>query len=117
MEKDLLNNDKTHFHHTKPIAFIERYCSKLNINRELTKVAEFVALRIQKLNLMPENTPHSVAAGIIYFIAQQCNLNISKGQVNKISEISEVTINKCYKKLAQLQKIRNTSLIPAYYFK
>ena len=112
MEKDLLNNDKTHFHHTKPIAFIERYCSKLNINRELTKVAEFVALRIQKLNLMPENTPHSVAAGIIYFIAQQCNLNISKGQVNKISEISEVTINKCYKKLAQLQKIRNTSLIP-----
>jgi len=112
MERDMVSNDKTYFHHTNPIAFIERYCSKLNINREITKVAEFVALRVQKLNLMPENTPHSAAAGIIYFIAQQCNLNISKAQVNKISEISEVTINKCYKKLAQLQDKSETSLIP-----
>jgi len=117
MEKDLVNTDKTHFHHTKPIAFIERYCSKLNINRELTKVAEFVALRIQKLNLMPENTPHSVAAGIIYFIAQQCHLNISKNQVNYVSEISEVTINKCYKKLVQLQNVKVTSLIPTVILK
>ena len=104
MEKDMVNTDKTHFHNTKPIAFIERYCSKLNINKELTRVAEFVALRIDKLNLMPENTPHSVAAGIIYFIAQSCHLNISKHDVNFVSEISEVTINKCYKKLALLQK-------------
>ena len=112
MEKDMVNSDKTHFHHTKPIAFIERYCSKLNINTELTKVCEFVALRIQKLNLMPENTPHSVAAGIIYFIAQSCHLNISKRQASTMSEISEVTINKCYKKLNKLQQSKNTSLIP-----
>ena len=66
------------------------------MNKELTKVCEFVALRIEKLSLMPENTPHSVAAGIIYFIAQSCNLNISKQDVNTVSEISQVTINKCY---------------------
>ena len=28
-----------------------------------------------------------------------CNLNISKTTINNISKISEVTINKCYKKL------------------
>jgi transcription initiation factor TFIIIB Brf1 subunit/transcription initiation factor TFIIB len=61
---------------------------------------------------MPENTPHSVAAGIIYFIAQKCNINISKQQINNISKISEVTINKCYKKLEELQNIKETSLIP-----
>ena len=33
---------------------------------------------------MPENTPHSVAAGIVYFISQECNLNISKKQVNNM---------------------------------
>ena len=55
MEKDLVNSDKTHFHHTKPINFIERYCSRLNINKELTKVCEFVALRIQQMSLMPED--------------------------------------------------------------
>ena len=103
IEKDFENNDKTRFYKTSPIAFIERYCSRLSINQELTKVCQFVALRIENNNLIPENTPHSVAAGIIYFIAMNCNLNINKHDVNKVSEISEVTINKCFKKLQQLK--------------
>jgi len=58
-----------------------------------------------------------VAAGIIYFIAQCCSLNISKHNVNCVSEISEVTINKCYKKLLGLQKVKSTSLIPSIILK
>ena len=104
IEKGLHNLDKTHFHDTKPISFIDRYCSKLNINEELTKVAQFVALRIEQNTLMPENTPHSVAAGIVYFVGNICSLNISKRDVNLVSEISEVTINKCFKKLMSLRK-------------
>ena len=104
IEKNMSNLEKTHFHDTKPIAFIDRYCSRLNINSELTKVAQFVALRIEKNNLMPENTPHSIAAGIVYFIGCVCNLNLSKRDVNLVSEISEVTINKCYKKLIKMEK-------------
>jgi transcription initiation factor TFIIIB Brf1 subunit/transcription initiation factor TFIIB len=65
----------------------------------LTKLCCFIAHQIERNNLIPENTPPSIAAGIIYFVAQTCNLNISKKNVNIISEISEVTINKCYKKL------------------
>tara|TARA_R110002073_G_scaffold336343_2_gene532410 strand:+ start:120 stop:341 length:222 start_codon:yes stop_codon:yes gene_type:complete len=60
-------------------------------------------MRIQKNNIIPENTPHSIAAGIVYFMAQTCKLNLSKRDVNKVSEISEVTINKCYKKLESIQ--------------
>jgi len=104
-------NDKQktiHFHQTKPINFIERYCSRLNLNKELTMVCKFVASKIEKQHIIPENTPHSVAAGIVYFVAQSCNLNISKKMVNNCSKISEVTINKCYKKL---DKIKN-KLIP-----
>lgn len=112
IEKDLDNSDKTHFHQTLPIDFIERYCSRLNINSEITKVCEFVALRIQNNNLIPENTPHSVAAGIIYFVAMNCNLNINKRDVNKVSSISEVTINKCFKKLEMIKG----QLIPTVIF-
>ena len=65
----------------------------------MTKLAKFIAIRIENHNLIPENTPHSIAAGIIYFVSQECHLNISKNAINNISEISEVTINKCYKKL------------------
>ena len=73
------------------------------MNSELTKVCSFVAMKIEQNDLIPENTPHSVAAGIVYFVAQSCNLNITKKMVHNCSEISEVTINKCYKKLEKLK--------------
>ena len=103
IESEMQNNDKTSLCQTTPLSFIERYCSRLNINTELTNLCKFIAIRIQKNNLIPENTPHSIAAGIVYFVAQTFNLNVSKKQVNVISEISEVTINKCYKKLTNIK--------------
>ena len=78
LEHSLSNNDKTSFSKTTPSSFIERYCSKLGINNELTKVCKFIALIIEKRDLIPENTPHSIAAGIVYYTAQLCNLNICK---------------------------------------
>jgi transcription initiation factor TFIIB len=102
LEKDLDNKDKTSFCKTKPEAFIERYCSKLNINSELTKLCKFITMKIEKLDLMPENTPNSIAAGVVYFITQICKLNITKRDVRNVSEISEVTINKCFKKIEKM---------------
>ena len=59
----------------------------------------FIANKVEKGHLIPENTPHSISAGIVYFVSIKCNLNISKKEINTVSKISEVTINKCYKKL------------------
>ena len=115
LECDMVNSDKTSFCKTTPNAFIDRYCSRLNMNAELTQVCMFIAARIDKRQLIPENTPHSIAAGIVYFIAQTCGLNISKRDVNRVSEISEVTINKCFKKLdAHLGDLVPKSIIAKY---
>ena len=106
LEKDMDNKEKTNLGQTKPEAFIERYCSKLNINNELTKLCQFISMKITKGNIMPENTPPSIAAGVVYFISQICKLNISKRDVKNVknvSETSEVTINKCYKKLEKMK--------------
>ena len=73
-----MTKKKTILCQTNPKAFIERYCSKLNINKELTKLCLFIAYKIEKDNKIPENTPNSVAAGIVYFVSQECHLNISK---------------------------------------
>ena len=109
------SDDKIHFYKTSPTSFIGRYCSRLNINQELTKLCKFVAMKIEKQNLVPENTPHSVAAGIVYFVAQSCNLNISKKNIKNCSEISEVTINKCYKKLDKMKdKLIPNAVIKKY---
>lgn len=113
IERNLSNEEKTTLCNTTPISFIDRYCSRLNINIELTKLCKFIAYRIETNHLIPENTPHSIAAGIVYFVSQICNLNISKNLVHEVSKISEVTINKCYKKLDGLKK----TLIPADIFK
>ena len=74
-----------------------------------------MGISVHPNNLIPENTPHSVAAGIVYFIAQTCNLNISKKNIRQISEISEVTINKCFKKLDKIKDKLVPSVIKAKY--
>jgi transcription initiation factor TFIIIB Brf1 subunit/transcription initiation factor TFIIB len=68
-------------------------------------------MKIEKLDIMPENTPPSIAAGVVYFVAQLCKLNISKKEVKTVSETSEVTINKCYKKLEKIEREEN--IVPA----
>tara|TARA_B110000879_G_scaffold162842_1_gene210333 strand:- start:390 stop:1517 length:1128 start_codon:yes stop_codon:yes gene_type:complete len=93
---------------TLPSSFIERYCSKLNINNELTMLAKFVAIKIEKNNIITDNIPHAISAGVIYFVSQHCNLSITKSDIKQISGVSEVTINKCFKKL----DIIRDSLLP-----
>lgn len=88
---------------TKPIAFIDRYCSKLNVNNELTKLSKFVACKIDSQSILSDNAPNSIAAGIIYFICQLCNQNVCKSDIKKVCNVSEVTINKCFKKLDSIK--------------
>ena len=82
-----------------PSSFIDRYCSLLNMNQELTLLCKFIAKKIEERDLITDNTPHAIAAGIIYFISIICNLNITKYDIYLKCAISEVTINKCFKKL------------------
>ena len=113
VEKNFASADKTVFSKTVPEFFIQRFCSRLNISPDLTKLCQFISIKIEKTNFMPENIPYSIAAGIIYFVVFHCKLNISKQDIKKIANISEVTINKCFKKIDQ----HKTVLIPSVFMK
>ena len=113
LEKDMNNDDKTIFINTTSESFIERYCSKLSINEELTKLCLFICKKIETNNIMPENTPPSIASGVVFFVCQICNISISKKDIQHISEISQVTINKCFKKLEKIQE----QLVPEVIYK
>jgi transcription initiation factor TFIIIB Brf1 subunit/transcription initiation factor TFIIB len=91
--------------------FIERFAKKLNIDKQYINISKDVSDNIHKLDLASTHEPPSIAAGVVYFIAQLCKLNISKKDVKNVSETSEVTINKCYKKLEKIAKEEN--IIPA----
>ena len=94
---------------TTPVMFIERYCSKLSIPSDLVVLAKFVANKLEKNSLITDNTPNSIAAGVIYFISQNCSLNISKMDIKLVCGVSEVTINKCFKKMETMKE----QLIPS----
>ena len=113
MAVNILNNiyrnneptQKSELCDTKPSLFIERFCSKLNINPELTMLSKFIARKIEENDIICDNTPHSIAAGIIYFINVNSHLNLSKTQIKHICGVSEVTIGKCFKKLEAIKDI------------
>jgi len=99
IERNMEHSQKSELCSSLPSSFIDRYCSRLNFNKELTLLSKFVANKIEKNNIITDNIPHAIAAGIVYFIGQTCQLNITKQEVKVVCGVSEVTINKCFKKL------------------
>ena len=99
IERNVEPSHKTDLCVTLPSSFIERYCSKLNVNQELTMLSKFIANKIEQSQFITDNIPHAIAAGIVYFVSYYCNLNITKQDIKQICGVSEVTINKCFKKL------------------
>jgi transcription initiation factor TFIIB len=109
IERKLKPSFKTQMIIITPRIFVDRYCSRLNIPNELILLIKFIADKIQNINIITENTPQSSAAGIIYFVAYSCRLNITKNNIKVLCDVSEVTINKCYQKI---NLIRHSILPP-----
>lgn len=89
---------------SKPLHYVERFCSKLqipnNIYKDIIKITSFV----DQNKLILDNTPASIAASIIFMTVSIHSLNISKQDISKASQISEVTISKCHKKMLAYQQ-------------
>jgi transcription initiation factor TFIIB len=108
IERSSTDSSTTNLCNTKPSLFIDRYCSKLNLNKELTMLCKFIAKKIEDESIITDNTPHAIAAGIIYFTSHTCHLNITKVDIKNICGVSEVTINKCFRKMDAIK----TTLVP-----
>ena len=83
----------------KPDHFIERFCNKLKLSEEDTHVILSICEKSIENNIISENTPPSIAAGCIFYYTKVKDMKISKKNVSSVCKISEVTINKCCKKL------------------
>lgn len=84
---------------TKPSHFIARFCSSLGISGKHVLLSLFIANKIDELRIIQDNAPHSIAAGVVYFVCQLFDINVSKTDIKHACGVSEVTINKCYKKI------------------
>ncbi len=79
--------------------FIKRFCHKLNIDESHQKSIEKLASLCEKIGLVNDNTPPAMASGCIYLYLNNKNISTDKKEISKVCKISEVTINKCSKKL------------------
>ena len=84
---------------TRPIDFINRFCSKLNLGTNIFNICLEVCQNADKYNLVSKCIPPSIAAGTIFLVCNLLNINISKKEISIHCKISEVTISKCYKNL------------------
>ena len=115
IEQETQTEAKVQFCLSTPESFLPRYCSRLGLNDELLTLCLFIAHRVKELGLVPENTPHAKAAGIIFLVSSNCNLHVSKTMISAITEISEVTINKCFRKLmTNKEMLLPTAIIQKY---
>jgi transcription initiation factor TFIIB len=84
--------------------FIYRYCNKLNIDKEYVIIAMYVSNIADKLSIVVNNKPPSIAIGSIYFVLNIYNLKFTKKTIAKVCNISDVTISKTYEKLVKQTK-------------
>ena len=87
-----------------PDDFIMRFCCNLNIEDKYIELCSYIIDKADEYSIVSENAPPSIAVGTIYLVSNLCKLNITKKEISKECDISEVTINKCYKKLEKYKK-------------
>ena len=95
--KKLVNKDN-------PDDFIMRFCCNLNIEDKYIELCSYIIDKADEYSIVSENAPPSIAVGTIYLVSNLCKLNITKKEISKECDISEVTINKCYNKLEKYKK-------------
>jgi transcription initiation factor TFIIB len=79
--------------------FIQRFCHNLGLTEKQSNIILNIAEICEDLRLISDNTPPSMATGSIYLYVRYQELDITKKDISDACKISEVTINKCYKKL------------------
>lgn len=89
---------------SNPEDFISRFGSNLNMNWSDIQSCKELAKTIEDLEIVSENAPTSVAAGILYFYCYYKEIDYSKKQISETCGVSEVTITKCFKKLQRYKE-------------
>ena len=95
---------KTNVVCSKPEDFIMRFCSNLNLEDKYIDLCIHIIDKADEYSIVSESAPPSIATGTIFLVSNLCKLGITKKTISNECDISEVTINKCYKKLNTYKK-------------
>jgi transcription initiation factor TFIIB len=83
--------------------YIIQCCKQLEMSNSMITLCKGFARKVEKMEILQEHTPPSIAIGCIYLICQTLDLPISKKKIHEVCNISEVTITKTFKKIEPYQ--------------
>ena len=89
--------------------FVQRYTEKLKFEQKYRDCALYIAEMVDKLGIVIDNTPPSIAVGAIYMVAHAYKIGYTKKKIATVCEISEVTISKTYKKMSPYEDYLKSS--------
>lgn len=84
---------------TKPKDLIFRFCSLLKIKIEYVNICIEIIKNANDLGICQDNNPKSISVGCIYLVCNIFKLNITKKEISKMCDTSEVTILLIYHQL------------------
>lgn len=85
----------------KPQDYVQRYCSKLNLNEEVWNTALDILQNATEKGLASGLGPAGIAAAAVYIASQKCNDPRSQREVSMAVGISEVTLRSRFKELKE----------------
>lgn len=77
--------------------FMDRFCTTLELPKEVQKAAIHIAEKSVNLDIVPGRSPISVAAAAIYMASQASNCKKSQKEIADIAGVADVTIRQSYK--------------------
>jgi len=106
IERNMSEEDRRKMCKITPFNLLDRFCGPFpQMTQTMVFLAKFIAQKVEREGLIHDNTPQAIASGIIYFINQVFKLGITKQHIIAECQISDVTINKCYKKLMEMREM------------
>ena len=87
-----------------PSDYVERFCSRLHLSDAVTRDVHRLVHLIRELGLSTDN-PALITAAAIHMARRHAKQPSTTAQIQTVSNISHVTIDKCYKKLAEFRDV------------
>jgi transcription initiation factor TFIIB len=90
---------KININSSHPVDFIQRFCSKLNLENGMREICKKIIEKADELNIICESSPPSIASGAIYLCNSVYELGMSKKDISEACNVSQVTLAKISKKM------------------
>ncbi|CAN9513462.1 unnamed protein product [Ophioblennius macclurei] len=77
--------------------FMSRFCSNLDLSKQVERAATFIAGKAVELDLVPGRSPISVATAAIYMASQVSGDKKSKKEIGDIAGVADTAIRQAYR--------------------